>query len=667
MKKLAYCVLVFFVTGCGIIPHEIPQDSDNSKEFFNENILMFNALGEPVDPKGNLPCKGEPDHSSCTRLHTSLVNYDPITYKDFDKHLNGMMARLSAFPDGKPTKFRRVLIFIHGGMNTQVQTVQRAADLHQFIKDAGYFPIFLNWQSSLATSYKDHLLHRRQGEYWGTSGLGTWAGLVTAPFYLLEDVLRALARLPVVIGLGWRNDLQTGPELEPFEHRDWKKARKIANTFFCKYDHEAHNKEYPPELEGMEDYHCPNETSNFKKIPIWVGRDTRQLRERLKAGLIYGVTFPTKTTISPFLDAMGKSSWEAMQASIASLTHIEHEYTTKELSSKSFHKWNGLLALLKKLKETKEIMNKKGEELEITLVGHSMGSIIANAMIRLSETDVLCNHKKASCDPLFNQVVYMAAACSLRDYETTMFPYMQKHTKVKMFHLTLNEYEESREAWDEYTLGIDFPPRGSLLIWIDNFLARPANELDRTAGRFTNLMLSIHHTWDEIRDRVHIKKFRAGEDSLAPLKHSHFTKKFRFWNPKCWHPDEFSYDEENNGALVNECLQPTFKITPPKNQPGELTKITLRNNKFGEMECFDDPRQPCVVIGVDKIMKNDLHNPNTDTTLKANATTFSFNLPPSGSVGTPLPTGKLSIEIPLKVGEPLIEDKAFKYISKQQE
>jgi hypothetical protein len=38
------------------------------------------------------------------------------------------------------------------------------------------------------------------------------------------------------------------------------------------------------------------------------------------------------------------------------------------------------------------------------------------------------------------------------------------------------------EAGEWYPMLVDLPPRGSLLVWLDNFLANPVTEQERTLG-----------------------------------------------------------------------------------------------------------------------------------------------------------------------------------------
>ena len=176
-------------------------------------------------------------------------------------------------------------------------------------------------------------------------------------------------------------------------------------------------------------------------------------------------------------------------------------------------------------------------------MGHSMGSIVLNEMIRRSGDLPITN------------IVYMAAACSIKDYEDTVFPYMERKEEVNVYHLMLSERAEALERWRPSSLNLppNFPfeiaPRGSLLVWIDEFMTNPLTPRDRTLGRYTNLMVSLHDIPVALRKRVNVKVFAAGAafTKTDPQKHSDFTERFKFWDPDCWTPSS-----SNPGTCYNE-------------------------------------------------------------------------------------------------------------------
>jgi hypothetical protein len=151
-----------------------------------------------------------------------------------------------------------------------------------------------------------------------------------------------------------------------------------------------------------------------------------------------------------------------------------------------------------------------------------MGTIVLNQMIRNSG------------DLPFNRIVYMAGATTVRDYQDSVFPYLRVNLNAQVYHLTLHPKAEVRERFDPGIPYVDLPPRGSLLVWVDDFLSSPETPLDRTVGRFENLVTAVHNTPDDLRGRIHIKAFGVGGDVRAPQKHGDFTANLKFWKPECW-------------------------------------------------------------------------------------------------------------------------------------
>ncbi len=171
----------------------------------------------------------------------------------------------------------------------------------------------------------------------------------------------------------------------------------------------------------------------------------------------------------------------------------------------------------------------------ITLIGHSMGTIVANQVLReFPELPI-------------DQIVYMAAACSVRDYEDSVIPFLKAHQNTNMHHLLLHDFAEIR---DQYAIKFDFlelAPSGSLLVWIDNYFTTPSTLRDRTAGRFDNLLLFLGDTPESVRKRVHVKTFGVGRkiEPTDPQHHGSFNDfdcadhedgphYGKFWDEKFW-------------------------------------------------------------------------------------------------------------------------------------
>jgi len=141
-----------------------------------------------------------------------------------------------------------------------------------------------------------------------------------------------------------------------------------------------------------------------------------------------------------------------------------------------------------------------------------MGAFIINDLIRrYPEID-------------YQNIVYMAGADSIRNTFNSINPYLKKHRATRFFNLTLHPQNEIDEP--NYLL----LPRGSLLVWIDDFYSVPPTQLDRTVGRWENLIQAYGDIPEEIRRQVYVKAF--AQDS--PInKHGDFSDA-RFWEEKFW-------------------------------------------------------------------------------------------------------------------------------------
>jgi hypothetical protein len=131
----------------------------------------------------------------------------------------------------------------------------------------------------------------------------------------------------------------------------------------------------------------------------------------------------------------------------------------------------------------------------------------------------------------------MAAACSVSEYEHAAWPYLERpgNETTHFYHVILHDVSELKEAHLR-----EIPPRGSLLVWIDDFFSHPVVPRDRTAGRFNNLMSTLKNTPERIRPQVAVKIFGLGAypcpgGQSCPQQHDQFTNQ-RFWCDDLWTP-----------------------------------------------------------------------------------------------------------------------------------
>ena len=177
------------------------------------------------------------------------------------------------------------------------------------------------------------------------------------------------------------------------------------------------------------------------------------------------------------------------------------------------------------------ILELQEDEIEFSIFAHSMGAIVVNEVLERSQWQPV---------PRFRNLVYMAPACSIVDYEEAMFPYLRKHKEYgsKFYNLMLHPRAE-----DEEMMFYDLIPRGSLLVYVDQFFTQPSTPRESTLGRFENVFRTVHATESEIADQVHFRVFPAGAGSEGrelwedrtdtPETHGEFTPS-EFWKTSFW-------------------------------------------------------------------------------------------------------------------------------------
>jgi hypothetical protein len=160
----------------------------------------------------------------------------------------------------------------------------------------------------------------------------------------------------------------------------------------------------------------------------------------------------------------------------------------------------------------------------------------------------------------------LAAACSIDDFSSSVLPYLREHTNTQFYSLSLHPVAEAGE-W--YLIAGDLVPRGSLLIWLDNFLMNPVTEQERTLGRWRNLFRTSatgepviqrfyeNDSSSSLTNRLHFRAFSVGlgrqnqmrslsyqwnakplpktleERRDTPLSHGDFTE-MPYWLSEFW-------------------------------------------------------------------------------------------------------------------------------------
>lgn len=414
----------------------------------------------------------------------------------------------------------KILIYFNGGLNPK-ETVQRQA-LAQIgcMKKAGYFPIFLIWRTGALETYWEQVSKVRNGLL-----EDNYPAQAATPFYILGDIGEGLFRAPVTyanqLSLFWESKIQEGQDeyKEKFELNKNTRGR----------------------------YRRSDEVSQKNNILFEDRPGFNNPPEDPRGDLLYLLGFPSRVLVTPFLDAMGRTAWENMVRRTRVNIRTTSEFQKSAPGdtdryrkgtggfSKFFHHLRA--CILGSTEDCPKTTNAESppegnaplKHVRLTVIGHSMGTIMLNELIR--QYDNLP----------YQNIVYMAAACSVRDFDNSVVPLLaRKNEDLRFYSLMLHPKAEAREA----TFGGALPS-GSLLEWIDDMYENPKTVPDRTLGKWRNLRRVKHMFLPKAQSKMIFKVFgfrresgKRGEPGYRPadpIRHAEFNDTHMyFWLPEFW-------------------------------------------------------------------------------------------------------------------------------------
>ena len=418
------------------------------------------------------------------------------TFNDFEDGEYSFSNHIAEIIQGiKESGKTNILIFVHGGMNPLPEAMQRAATQSMIIDTStDYYPIFVNWNSSMWSSYFENLFLLQ-------NGMRSYVMRpLLSPFILMSDMGSAILCLPQTFTqqfYGWKKSAIMNPEYD--EQQD---------ITFIKPEH---------------------------RIVLQHGDDYSGMTEFLAGRAVYGLMFPFRMMTTPLLDAFGNRAWSTMNR--RTRTVFRRPETLGDIKSENpprdFHPPDGGLGIL--MTALSEL-HAKDPRYKFTIIGHSMGTIILNEL--LFDYDNLP----------YDNIVYMAAACSIRDMENAVFPYLQEHKNSRFYHLTLHQLADETENSlgslgppDSIWQWMQIVPRGSLLEWVDAYLSDAITPDDRTAGKWSNIVSGLPVIPPDIRSQISIKGFGIYDPSTntrtldKPQRHGDFTDaNQKYWLHDYW-------------------------------------------------------------------------------------------------------------------------------------
>ena len=430
----------------------------------------------------------------------------PTPDRDFEASLARLVKSVAA------SRCTNLVIFIPGGLNSVESGVEMVAQLTPDIMAGGGYPLFVAWDSRLTSTYWEHLTLVRRGQEKPIQGK------LSAPLYAAGDVGCSLVRAPVVWfhqgAIDLKNSRIGGTFYRtnaPARETISDKLDNLINTEIA--DVNALYLELRRRYGSDPAHSIAVSLGGFDRTACW---------QLARYGLSW-LTLPTKLVSAPAIDGLGTSAWENMRRRTSTLFQAPEEFYLEdrwhdagEVTRALDHNSTGGVA---RLLEALRALERK-RLVPITLVAHSAGALVANEMIR-------------RCPELpFRNIVYLSAACSIRDWDVAVVPYLSAHPESQFYNLSLHPANEAGE-----TNAADLAPRGSLLVWIDEFLAHPETVQDRTLGRWENIIQATHLVPRDVRRQVTLKAFSAGAPaSHGPQAHNDFTET-AFWNSDLWQAD----------------------------------------------------------------------------------------------------------------------------------
>jgi pimeloyl-ACP methyl ester carboxylesterase len=176
---------------------------------------------------------------------------------------------------------------------------------------------------------------------------------------------------------------------------------------------------------------------------------------------------PVRAVTIPTVQGFGIGAWQIMRrrvelAAASRLTPQRDNYASEGAARTLFQR------LQRKIQEEKK--KNPNLDVEVTLVGHSMGAMLLNRLLTLAKPGL----------PI-KRVVYLAAASRIDDFEHYVLPFLATHRSADVWWFSLSRADEARES--HYLIS----PSGTLLVWIDNYFEPIAANGQNTFGRYRNL------------------------------------------------------------------------------------------------------------------------------------------------------------------------------------
>lgn len=209
-----------------------------------------------------------------------------------------------------------------------------------------------------------------------------------------------------------------------------------------------------------------DESRFFQK---WDSEPRPSAGELLSDGAVGLVHAPVSIVSTPFFTGFGRGAWEMMSRRIDLMFAVQK--APKRFARKDDVNPGVMRTFLDALEAKRKSWDKTPScRVQLDFVGHSMGALIGTRVLR----------EYASLR--FDRILFLAPASTVEDYVTTVPAYLERHPNARFYNFGLSIIDEGNElSWKSVLL-----PRGSLLVWIDNFFETAYSPEDYRLGDFFN-------------------------------------------------------------------------------------------------------------------------------------------------------------------------------------
>ncbi len=393
---------------------------------------------------------------------------------------------------------KRVYIYVHGGLFSPQMAEECAAEFGDTMGEDG-FPIFINWRSGFFTCYGEHLFRTRQGRQWYLIG-----GVLSSPFILVTNLARGISRLPMI-------DFELAGNFLETTRRFIRLDKSL--TRFSAPDANADNLQFKFDTVGTK--------TQFGELPVLI--NNRPNWSRWNLFFSYYPTLVSIATLPLVFDQFGTGSWDIMKRRTETMFIKPRPPSMSILTEVPLYENSNMRkGVVFQLMDSLQAIQTANPDLEIYLMGHSMGTMVCNKILT------------GWPDLEISKIIYMAAACQISEFQKCVVPYMRNHKETQFYNFMLHPIVETLE----FHVG-GLGGTGSLLHQIDQFYENIVADNGRTLGKWENVTSGINYFRDSgVSQRIFLRAMPIAKG--FPMNHSDFKDgKFVKTAGKFWEPEKF--------------------------------------------------------------------------------------------------------------------------------